>query len=112
MTDAFKYAMNHSIVSDSDYPYKDRESKYGCPAELPKLPIKVTGFVELLTLSEDELMRAVSTIGPISIAIDARWQSLQFYEFGVYYEPQCSSKELNHAVLGALKILEKNFILF
>ncbi|XP_070503142.1 procathepsin L-like [Chironomus tepperi] len=99
MTDAFKFSMSNGIVEDSKYPYIDKESPNGCTKPDSIIPIKVTGYIELKKLSEDELQRAVSTIGPISVAIDARWQSLQFYETGVYFEPNCDSHELNHAVL-------------
>lgn len=104
MTDAFKFSMLNGIVEDSRYPYTDGESPDGCAKQNFTVPITVTGYIELEKLSEDELQRAVSTIGPISVAIDARWQSLQFYETGVYFEPNCDSHELNHAVLSEIDV--------
>ena len=49
--------------------------------------------------NENNLMIASSMVGPISIAIDASHTSFQNYRSGVYYEPYCSSYNLDHAVL-------------
>jgi cathepsin L len=33
---------------------------------------------------------------PVTVAIDASHASFQFYSGGVYYEPACSSSQLDH----------------
>lgn len=40
-------------------------------------------------------------MGPVTAAIDASRDTLQFYSDGVYYDPECGNKpeDMNHAVL-------------
>uniref|UniRef100_A0A8C8USC4 Cathepsin L1-like n=1 Tax=Peromyscus maniculatus bairdii TaxID=230844 RepID=A0A8C8USC4_PERMB len=59
---------------------------------------KVMGFVKVPS-SESALVKAVATVGPISAAIDTKHHSFQFYKGGMYYEADCSSNNLDHAVL-------------
>uniref|UniRef100_A0A9L0IHT0 Cathepsin L n=1 Tax=Equus asinus TaxID=9793 RepID=A0A9L0IHT0_EQUAS len=57
-----------------------------------------TGFLDIQQ-QEKFLMEAVATVGPISAGIDASLESFQFYKEGIYYDPDCSSKDLDHGVL-------------
>ena len=58
-----------------------------------------TGFVDVTSGDEMALQKALATVGPISIAIDAGHRSFQLYDKGVYDEPECSSTQLDHGVL-------------
>ncbi|XP_034366091.1 testin-2-like [Arvicanthis niloticus] len=49
--------------------------------------------------SKEALMKAVAKVGPISVAVDDSHGAFQFYDSGIYYEPQCKTIHLNHAVL-------------
>ena len=99
MDSAFQYIMsNGGIDSESSYPYSgyDGVCSYTKDASVGT----ITGFVDVKEGSEKDLADAVKKIGPVSVAIDASQWSFQLYESGIYYEPSCSSTELDHGVLA------------
>jgi cathepsin L len=101
MDDAFTYVKeNKGLDKETCYKYEARDEQQ-CYFNKTKECVKgfCTGFVDIPTGSETDLKAACATKGPISVAIDASHSSFQFYSDGVYSEPQCSSRELDHGVL-------------
>lgn len=99
MDNAFKYiSANDGIDTEESYPYLAREQSY-CYFQRSYVGATDTGFVDIPKGSEASLQSAVATVGPISVAIDASHVGFQFYNGGVYYDPSCSTTQLDHAVL-------------
>uniref|UniRef100_A0A2I9LNW7 Cathepsin L-like cysteine peptidase n=1 Tax=Centruroides hentzi TaxID=88313 RepID=A0A2I9LNW7_9SCOR len=98
MDQAFTYIkQNHGIDTELSYPYEGKDGK--CRFSKRTIGASDTGFVDVPEGSEKKLKEAVATVGPVSVAIDASHESFQFYNEGVYDEPDCSSEELDHGVL-------------
>ena len=98
--DAFDYIKsNRGIDTEKSYPYEAKDGK--CRFSSMYVGSTLTGYTNIPRTNERALMEAVSTVGPISVAIDASKNSFMHYNSGIYYEPLCSSSErsLDHAVL-------------
>ncbi|XP_019588085.1 procathepsin L [Rhinolophus sinicus] len=97
MDNAFQYVKeNRGLESEESYPYIGRVES--CNYKPEDSVANDTGFVDIQQ-QERSLMKAVATVGPISAAIDASHSSFQFYEEGIYYDPECSSQEVDHGIL-------------
>ncbi|CAH6796037.1 procathepsin L [Phodopus roborovskii] len=99
MDAAFQYVKDNGGLDTSEsYPYEARNTT--CRYNPKYSAANVTGFVRIPP-SEHLLMKAVATVGPISVAIDSKHPSFQFYRGGMYYEANCSNDLifLDHAVL-------------
>lgn len=99
MDNAFLYIkMNRGIDTEDSYPYEAVDSS--CRYEASELGADDKGYVDISKGSEKQLREAVATVGPVSVAIDASSSSFQLYASGVYYEPNCSTENLDHGVLA------------
>jgi len=98
MDNAFQYVIdNGGLDSETSYPYQGEELT--CEYNANATAIKLVSFSDVAPGSEEALKAAVAGNGPVSIAIDASHYSFQFYNEGVYDEPECSSEQLDHGVL-------------
>jgi len=99
MDPALQYVTdNNGISTEAAYPYeaKDGECRYSSAFK----GATAQGFVDVQPGDEEALQEALATIGPISVAIDASKKTFHAYAGGVYYEPDCVTRDLDHAVLA------------
>ena len=97
---AFMYIMSvKGVMSEKAYPYKGVQKK--CKFAPSKAVAAVTGYLDAPSGDEVMLNMALALNGPFTIAIDASQDSFQFYNTGVYDEPDCGNGpyDLDHAVL-------------
>merc|ERR1712038_175025 len=98
MDNAFRYIKaNGGVDTESSYPYEGHEDT--CHFKRRDVGETDKGFVDIPAGSERALKKAVATVGPVSVAIDASHESFQFYSHGVYDEPECDPEGLDHGVL-------------
>jgi len=96
--DAFKYvAVNGGVDSEEYYPYM--ATQQSCYFSKKKAEGFIASFINVAP-SESALQAAVGIVAPIAVAIDGSHTSFQFYKSGVYYEPDCSSTNTDHAALA------------
>jgi len=100
MDDAFNYIIqNNGIDSEASYPYTAEDGTCQYAASNCASTLAQNGYTDVTSGSESALLTAVA-ITPVSVAIDASNPSFQSYTSGVYYEPACSSTQLDHGVLS------------
>jgi len=100
MQDAFQYVIdNGGIDTEDSYPYCTCSGNQ-CNYNAANSAATFSSFKVVAQGSESDLETAAAG-RPVSVAIDASQQSFQLYTSGVYYEPACSSTQLDHGVLVA-----------
>jgi cathepsin L len=96
---AFEYIIkNKGIDTEASYPYT-ATGPNKCKFSTDNIGATLSHYTAIATGSESGLTSACGTTNPVSVAIDASHQSFQVYSSGVYYEPACSSTQLDHGVL-------------
>ncbi|XP_077486405.1 cathepsin K-like [Amblyomma americanum] len=101
MAGAFQYVRdNGGVDTEARYPYRqstDFQCRFSGIRDNPRVAVR--GHIRVPPRDERALLDAVGRVGPISIGINASPQSFIFYRNGVYNEPNCDPRGLNHAVL-------------
>ncbi|XP_023219414.1 cathepsin L1-like [Centruroides sculpturatus] len=97
MTLAFVYVMrNHGLDTEESYPYKGIDEH--CRFKNSTIGTTCKHYVKISSGNEDDLKKAVATVGPISVAIHAD-NKFMHYKSGIYDDPHCKARDFNHGVL-------------
>jgi len=99
MDQAFQYVIqNGGIDTEASYPYTATGPNQ-CQYQASNSAGTISSYQDVSSGDEGALATAVAQ-QPTSVAIDASQPSFQSYTSGVYYEPNCSSTQLDHGVLA------------
>ncbi|XP_046479794.1 cathepsin L-like [Neodiprion pinetum] len=99
MTEAFEYIIrNNGIDTEESYPYEGKTNS--CRYEPRKIGATSSGYTYINRGDEITLQEVIAVDGPVAVAVDASHASFQFYSEGIYYEPDCSDLDPDHAVLA------------
>uniref|UniRef100_A0A8D2LST6 Cathepsin L1-like n=1 Tax=Varanus komodoensis TaxID=61221 RepID=A0A8D2LST6_VARKO len=96
ITRAFQYVRdNGGLNSEQDYPYVGMPA---CHYNPQNRMANCSSLVMLPQGSEVALEQAVATVGPVSVAVDAKNFPFHFYKSGIFSSSWCSHL-VNHAML-------------
>ncbi|XP_066141449.1 digestive cysteine proteinase 3-like [Euwallacea fornicatus] len=94
MEKTFPYIAKNGIESEADYPYTAKDG--ACKYEASQVVTKIDDYFYSYG-DEGALLEMVSSVGPISVALDATY--IQFYNSGIFSNSKCTTWNLNHGVL-------------
>ncbi|CAB4027431.1 digestive cysteine ase 1 [Paramuricea clavata] len=85
-----------------------RENNYGkylaqegyCHFKNVSIGVRVDSYMNIGKENATELKQAIAQYGPISVLINTQPKSFKFYSSGIYYDPECSGSNLDHAALA------------
>jgi len=97
MDNGYQYIINnHGIDSESCYPYTSEDGT--CHYSASCCASTVTNYTDVAVGNENALQIA-TYYTTVAVGVDASLSSFQFYTSGVYYDPDCSSTNLDHSML-------------
>lgn len=97
---AFEYVRyNGGIDTEDSYPYKAVDQS--CMYDPANVGIQVSSSYNITAFDEDELITAIGTVGPVSVAFQVA-SDFKLYSGGVYDSTVCQDgpQDVNHAVLA------------
>ncbi|XP_028044297.1 cathepsin L1-like [Bombyx mandarina] len=94
---ALRYAAREGLVMESHYPYVGKKGY--CRYDSNLVRARPRRWATLPSGDEEAMEKALATVGPLAVAVNAAPFTFQLYRSGVYDDPFCVSWHLNHAML-------------
>lgn len=88
---------NNGIDSEHFYPYEHQTGS--CRYSVRGKAGHCSNFHVLPRGDERVLQSVVASVGPVAVAVNAMLPSFHLYKGGIFYDPNCSPRGINHAVL-------------
>lgn len=92
---AFEHIKSKGIANSS---YSNYNAVVGKCLPVDRSPINLKGYANVTSNDEYLLKKAVAK-GPVIAAIDFSLDSFLFYKDGIYFDQECSSENVNHAIV-------------
>ncbi|XP_034455523.1 cathepsin L1-like [Hippoglossus hippoglossus] len=98
LSKAFNYVIrNGGVDSEISYPYEYQNGK--CRYSEKGKAGFCSNFHVLPQRDERALQEVTASVGPVSVAVNAMLPSFHQYRGGLYNDPNCNPRSINHAVL-------------
>ena len=91
--------LNGGLERYRDYPYTGQNGQCNLSGLDRTVQVNASEVVNITSGSQRELLYVLANNGPVSVCIDASSSKFQFYSRGIYRDDNCSSVEVDHAVL-------------
>ncbi|KAJ2940979.1 hypothetical protein O0L34_g13105 [Tuta absoluta] len=94
---AMRYVAREGLIPEVKYPYVGKKSL--CHYNGLQVQAKPRRWAMLPPGDEKAMERALATIGPLAVGVNASPFTFQLYRSGIYDDPFCTPWTLNHAML-------------
>ncbi|XP_053619290.1 cathepsin S-like [Plodia interpunctella] len=94
---ALRYVAREGLLMERHYPYTGKRGR--CRISAHRGNVRPRRWAMLPAGDEEGMERALATIGPLPVGINASPFTFQLYRSGIYDDPFCFPWTLNHAML-------------
>ncbi|XP_028394716.1 uncharacterized protein LOC114518884 [Dendronephthya gigantea] len=96
---AMQWILKHGGLAIEDNYGKYLAQEGYCHFRNVSIGVRIDSYMNITRGNVTELKQAISQYGPVSVLINTQPKSFKFYSSGIYYDPECSGNNLDHAAL-------------